>query len=46
MLNGEYGIPIPALNAGLLVVTAIPVVIYLIFQKNIKMGATVGSIKG
>jgi raffinose/stachyose/melibiose transport system permease protein len=46
MLKGEWGLPVPALNAGLLVVMCIPLIIYLIFQKNIKMGVTIGSIKG
>jgi ABC-type glycerol-3-phosphate transport system permease component len=46
IMQGEYGLRDPAATAALIVGSVIPVVVYLIFQKRIQVGATAGSVKG
>ena len=46
MMRGEYGIGVPALSAALVIAMAVPLVMFLIFQRRITLGATAGAIKG
>jgi ABC-type glycerol-3-phosphate transport system permease component len=46
MMRGEYGIGVPALSAALVIAMAVPLVMFLIFQRRITIGATAGAIKG
>jgi len=46
MMRGEYGIGVPTLSAALVIAMAVPLVMFLIFQRRITLGATAGAIKG
>lgn len=46
IMQGEYGLRDPAATAALVVGAAIPVTVYLVFQRGVQMGATAGSVKG
>ncbi len=46
MLRGEYGLSVPALSAALVVAMAVPLVMFLIFQRQVTLGVTAGAIKG
>ncbi|MGO9412494.1 MAG: carbohydrate ABC transporter permease [Spirochaetia bacterium] len=46
MMRGEYGIGVPALSAALVIAMAVPLVMFLIFQRRITLGVTAGAIKG
>jgi len=46
LMQGEYGLPVPRLSAAVLISASIPLVLYLIFQNYVTMGATAGSVKG
>lgn len=46
LLQGEYGLPVPILCAAVIVTSGVPLILYLIFQKYITMGALAGSVKG
>jgi ABC-type glycerol-3-phosphate transport system permease component len=45
IMKGEHGIPTPVLSAAILISIVIPLVLYAVFQNNINMGSTSGSIK-
>ncbi len=45
IMKGEHGIPTPTLSAAILVSIIIPLALYFIFQNNINMGSTSGSVK-
>ncbi len=46
MLRGEYGLSVPALSAALVIAMAVPLIIFLIFQRRVTLGVTAGAIKG
>jgi len=46
MLQGQYGLDDTVLTAGIMVASAVPLVLFLFFQKYIAMGAYAGSVKG
>ncbi len=46
MMRGEYGIAVPALSAALVIAMAVPLLMFLIFQRRVTLGATAGAIKG
>jgi ABC-type glycerol-3-phosphate transport system permease component len=46
MMRGEYGLAVPTLSAALVIAMAVPLVMFLIFQRRITLGATAGAIKG
>lgn len=46
MLQGQYGLSTPALSTVLMLTAAVPVLIFLIFQRLVTQGATAGAIKG
>ena len=46
MMRGECGIGVPALSAALVIAMAVPLVMFLIFQRRITLGVTAGAIKG
>ena len=46
LMKGEFGLPTPVLTAAIMATSAIPLVMYIIFQNYITMGSTAGSIKG
>lgn len=45
MMQGEHGLPVPALSAGILLISVIPIALFLLFQRYVTMGATAGSLK-
>lgn len=46
VLRGQYGLRVPILSAALVIAMAVPMAVYLIFQRRITLGVTAGSIKG
>jgi len=46
MMRGEYGIRVPILSAAVVIAMAVPLIIFLIFQRRITLGVTAGAIKG
>jgi raffinose/stachyose/melibiose transport system permease protein len=46
MMRGEFGLRVPILSAALVIAMSVPLVIFLIFQKQITLGATAGALKG
>ncbi len=46
MLRGEYGMSIPALSSILILTAAVPILVFLFFQKYVTQGATAGAVKG
>jgi raffinose/stachyose/melibiose transport system permease protein len=46
MMRGEYGLRVPALSAALVIAMAIPLVVFLVFQRQITLGVTAGALKG
>jgi len=46
MMRGEFGLRVPILSAALVIAMSVPLVIFLIFQKQITLGATSGALKG
>jgi raffinose/stachyose/melibiose transport system permease protein len=46
LMRGEYGIGVPALSAALVIAMAVPLVMFLIFQRRITLGVTAGAVKG
>jgi hypothetical protein len=46
MMRGEYGLRVPILSASVVIAMAVPLVIFLIFQRRITLGVTAGAIKG
>ena len=45
-MRGEYGLRVPILSAALVIAMAVPMVIFLLFQRHITLGVTAGAIKG
>ncbi len=46
MMRGEYGLRVPILSAAVVIAMAVPLVIFLIFQRRITLGVTAGALKG
>ena len=46
MMRGEYGMSVPALSAILMMTSAVPILVFLFFQKYVTQGATAGAVKG
>jgi ABC-type glycerol-3-phosphate transport system permease component len=46
VLRGEYGLRVPILSAALVIAMAVPLAIFLLFQRRITLGVTAGAIKG
>jgi raffinose/stachyose/melibiose transport system permease protein len=46
MMRGEYGLGVPRTSAALVIAMAVPLVMFLIFQRRITLGVTAGAIKG
>lgn len=46
MMRGEYGVSVPVLSAGLVIATAVPLVVFIMFQRYVTLGATAGAVKG
>jgi raffinose/stachyose/melibiose transport system permease protein len=46
MLQGQYGLDDTILTAAIMMASAVPLALFLFFQKNIAMGAYAGAVKG
>ena len=46
MMRGEFGLRVPILSAAVVIAMAVPLVIFLIFQRRVTLGVTAGAIKG
>lgn len=46
MLQGQYGVDDTILTAAIMTASAVPLALFLFFQKNISMGAYAGAMKG
>jgi ABC-type glycerol-3-phosphate transport system permease component len=46
VLRGQYGLRVPILSAALVIAMAIPLLIFLIFQRRVTLGITAGALKG
>jgi ABC-type glycerol-3-phosphate transport system permease component len=46
LMRGEYGIGVPTLSAALVIAMAVPLVVFLVFQRRVTLGVTAGAIKG
>jgi ABC-type glycerol-3-phosphate transport system permease component len=46
MMRGEYGLGVPRTSAALVIAMAVPLVMFLIFQRRVTLGVTAGAIKG
>lgn len=46
MLQGQYGLSIPALSTVLMITAAVPILVFLFFQRYVTQGATAGAVKG
>jgi len=46
VLRGQYGLRVPILSAALVIAMAMPMLIFIIFQKYITLGVTAGAVKG
>ncbi|HUI69269.1 MAG TPA: carbohydrate ABC transporter permease [Spirochaetia bacterium] len=46
LMRGEYGIGVPALSAALVIAMAVPLVVFLVFQRRVTLGVTAGALKG
>jgi ABC-type sugar transport system, permease component len=45
ILRGQYGLRVPILSAALVLATAVPSVVFLVFQRYVTLGVTAGAIK-
>lgn len=45
MMRGEFGLRVPIQSAALVIAMAVPLVIFLIFQRHVTLGVTAGAIK-
>lgn len=45
MMRGEYGLRVPIQSAALIIAIAVPLVIFLVFQRHVTLGVTAGAIK-
>lgn len=46
MMQGEYGLSMPILASALTLAAVIPLIVFLFFQRYIRLGANAGSVKG
>jgi raffinose/stachyose/melibiose transport system permease protein len=46
VMRGEYGLRVPNLSAALVIAMAVPLLIFLLFQRFITLGVTAGAVKG
>jgi multiple sugar transport system permease protein/raffinose/stachyose/melibiose transport system permease protein len=46
MLKGEYGLRAPDLSAAVAIASAVPILLFIIFQRKITLGSLAGSVKG
>lgn len=46
MMKGEYGLSAPILASALVLAAIIPLLVFLFFQRHIRLGANAGSVKG
>jgi ABC-type glycerol-3-phosphate transport system permease component len=46
VLRGQYGLRVPILSAALVIAMAMPMLIFVVFQKYITLGVTAGAVKG
>jgi ABC-type glycerol-3-phosphate transport system permease component len=46
MLKGEYGLRAPDLSAAVVLASAVPIALFLVFQRRITLGNMAGSVKG
>jgi len=46
VLRGQYGLRVPILSAALMIAMAVPLLIFLVFQRRITLGVTAGAVKG
>lgn len=46
MMSGEFGLRVPILSASLVIAMAVPLVIFMLFQRHITLGVTAGAVKG
>jgi len=46
MMRGEFGLGVPNLSAALVVAMAVPLIVFLVFQRHVTLGVTAGAIKG
>jgi ABC-type glycerol-3-phosphate transport system permease component len=46
MMRGEYGLRVPIQGAAVILATAVPLIIFLVFQRHVTLGVTAGAIKG
>ena len=45
MMKGEFGLRVPIQSAALVIAMAVPLIMFLIFQRRITLGITAGAIK-
>jgi raffinose/stachyose/melibiose transport system permease protein len=46
VMRGQYGLRVPILSAALVIAMALPLLVFLIFQRYITLGVTAGAVKG
>jgi len=46
MMRGEFGLGVPILSAALVIAMAVPLIVFLVFQRRVTLGVTAGAIKG
>ena len=46
MMKGQYGLAVPIQSAEIVIASAVPLIIFLIFQRRITLGVMAGAIKG
>jgi ABC-type glycerol-3-phosphate transport system permease component len=46
MMRGEFGLRVPILSAAVVIAMAVPLVVFLVFQRRVTLGVTAGAIKG
>ncbi len=46
VLRGQYGLRVPILSAALVLAMAIPLLVFIVFQRRVTLGVTAGALKG
>jgi raffinose/stachyose/melibiose transport system permease protein len=46
MMRGQYGLAVPVQSAAVVIASAVPLIVFLIFQRRVTMGVTAGALKG
>lgn len=46
MMRGEFGLRVPIQSAALVIAMAVPLLVFIVFQRRITLGATAGALKG